>query len=150
MIEIKSRATFTSSMSSTRDLGAGTYDSTHGFVMSGGVEDIASADKTTDGSSFEPFTPMPIGIDRHCLVALENGGDIFMTGGYSYEVSGSYSDRTYIFRSNSSTWESQPDMPTAREGNTIRQLYSATRTNYSLKKRCDVWACQKWCWISSF
>ena len=95
-------------MSAPRDLGAGTYDSTHGFVMSGGDRGIASADKTTDGSSFEPFTPLPIGIDRHCLVGLDNGGDLFMSGGYS---SGGDSNRTYIFRSISSTWESQPDTP---------------------------------------
>ena len=106
-------------MSSPRDLGAGTHDSTHGFVMSGGIEDIESADKTTDGSSFESFTPLPIGNDRHCLVGLDNGGDIFMTGGYSTETGG-YSSRTYIFRSMSSTWESQPDMPTAREGTLIQ------------------------------
>ena len=110
-------------MSAPRDLGAGTYDSTHGFVMSGGIQDIASADKTTDGSSFETFTPMPIGIDRHCLVALDNGGDIFMTGGYSTETGG-YSDRAYIFRSNSSTWEIQPNnMPTAREGKKFKQKF---------------------------
>ena len=106
-------------MSAPRDLGAGTYDSTQGFVMSGGIEDIESADKTTDGSSFDTFTPLPIGIDRHCLVALDNGGDIFMTGGYSHEVGG-YSDRAYVFRSNSTTWERQPDMPTAREGKLMK------------------------------
>ena len=100
-------------MSSPRDLGAGTYDSTHGFVMSGGIEDIASADRTSDGSSIAAFTPLPIGIDRHCLVGLDNGGDIFMAGGYSTETGG-YSDRTYIL--SSSTWDRQPDMPTPREG----------------------------------
>ena len=102
-------------MSDPRDLGAGTHDSTHGFVMSGGIEDIASVDKTLDGSSLDPLPPMPVGIDRHCLVALDNGGDVFMTGGYSFEVGG-YSDRAYICRSSSSTWESQPNMPTKREG----------------------------------
>ena len=107
--------TFTCRMSSPRDLGAGTYDSTHGFVMSGGIEDIASADRTADGSSIEAFTPLPIGIDRHCLVGLDNGGDIFMTGGYSTETGG-YSDWTYIFSGSASTWDRQPDMPTPREG----------------------------------
>ena len=115
MIEIESRKTLSSRMSDVRDLGAGTYDSTHGFVMSGGIEDIASADKTSDGSSFDSFAPLPVGIDRHCLVGLDNGGDVFMTGGYSTETGG-YSDRTWIFRSGSSTCESHPEMPTAREG----------------------------------
>ena len=86
--------------------------------MSGGIEDIQSADRTSDGSSIGAFTPLPVGIDRHCLVSLDNGGDLFMTGGYSFQTGG-YSNKAYILRSTSSSWEEQPDMPTAREGKTV-------------------------------
>ena len=98
-----------------RHLAAGAYDTTNGFVMAGGIEDIQSADRTSDGSSIGTFTPLPVGIDRHCLVALDNGGDLFMTGGYSTQTGG-YSNKAYILRSSSSTWVEQPDMPTPREG----------------------------------
>ena len=104
--------------------GAGTYDSTLGFVMSGGyngTDNSASFEATLDGSSFSTLTPMPIETSMHCLVALDNGGDIFMTGGYSYQTGGSY--RTYIYRnreSDSSSWERQPDMPRANYGKLIQ------------------------------
>ena len=99
--------------------GAGTYDSTLGFAMSGGYNS-ASFEATLDGSSFSTLAPMPIETFMHCLVALDNGGDIFMTGGYSYQGP---SNRTYIYRNRegeSSFWERQPDMPTTNYGKLIQ------------------------------
>ena len=67
-------------MSDPRDLGAGAYDGKHGFVMSGGVENINSVDRTLDGSAIASLTPLPLGVQAHCLVSLGNGGDLFMAG----------------------------------------------------------------------
>ena len=89
-----------------------TYDSTHGWVMAGHNTNYTEhlMQNTTDGTTFGivgplPFIPSPM--YRHeeypCLESLHNGGDIFLTG----EALNS----TYIFRSNSSTWERQPDIP---------------------------------------
>ena len=103
---------------------SGAYDSTHGLVMSGGANltkylanetcMVSSVETTLDGISFSNFTPMPLDIMGHCLVALDNGGDIFMTGGQSNFGA---SNMAYIYRGRaggSSSWERQPNMPTAK------------------------------------
>ena len=101
-------------------LGSGTYDSTLGFVISGGANEkgfSSSFEATLDGSSFTTLKPMPIQTHAHCLVALDNGGDIFMAGGYKVLWNQTYpefSNRTYVYRnraSGSSVWERQQDMP---------------------------------------
>ena len=71
-------------MSDPRDLGAGAYDEKHGFVMSGGVQTLNSVDRTLDGSAIASLAPLPSGVQAHCLVSLDNGGDIFMAGPESY------------------------------------------------------------------
>ena len=40
-----------------------------------------------DGVNFEQFSaPLPEGVMQHCLVSLDNGGDLFVTGGHNGEV----------------------------------------------------------------
>ena len=95
-------------------LGSGTYDSTLGFVISGGANETgfsSSFEATLDGSSFTTLNPMPIEAYMHCLVSLDNGGDIFMAGGMT--MFGAQSYEAYIFRTSSSLWERQQNMPTA-------------------------------------
>ena len=99
--------------------GVATYDSTHGLVMGG--EDIYELiggrweevphkwQKTHDGITFEDFPPLYNVEGAACLQTLDNGGDIFAAGIGSPRVT-STRGAAYIFRSNSSTWEQQPDV----------------------------------------
>ena len=104
---------------------AGTHDLTHGMVMSGGGNEtayhlnetwlVSNVETTLDGASFSTLTPMPLKIVGHCLVALDNGGEIFMAGGLSFKTDGP-SKRTYIYRGRAGgRWRRQPNMPTARQ-----------------------------------
>ena len=111
-------------MSIQPDFGASTYDSVHGWVMGGRTveyDDVYDreylVEKTKDGSSFEPFPSLPDDFTTYgftCLEALNNGGDIFVTG--------SGRNTTYIFRTNTSTWERQPDVPREYSEGMLTQL----------------------------
>ena len=130
-------------------LGSGTYDSTLGFVISGGANRTAfssSFEATLDGISFTTLNPMPIQSLGHCLVALDNGGDIFMAGGYSNQAGGP-SNRTYVYRnrdSGSSVWERQQDMPAPIYGKLFNGTTSDCDTNILYLNRHGLWAGQKY------
>ena len=130
-------------------LGSGTYDSTLGFVISGGANETgfsSSFEATLDGSSFTTLNPMPIKTYMHCLVSLDNGGDIFMAGGYSNQVGGP-SNRTYVYRnrdSGSSVWERQQDMPAPIYGKLFNGTTSDCDTNILYLNSYGLWAGQKY------
>ena len=81
-------------MIKARSYGGYAWDNLHGLVMSGGgdsddhddLEPLAHVETTSDGVTFEQFPPLPAGIMQHCLVSLDNGGDLFVTGGHDGEV----------------------------------------------------------------
>ena len=71
---------------------------------------------TKDGVTFEPFTPLPIPLNGHCMVKFDNG-QFFIAGGYDHDNSdgsGGYSDRVFIYYM-SGQWSEKSNMPTARE-----------------------------------
>ena len=72
---------------SAATLNAGTGNE---WVVSGGWngERKSSVERTSDGRNFETFRQsMPIALDNHCLVSLdEDGGDLFVTGGWDGDV----------------------------------------------------------------
>lgn len=68
--------------------------------------------KTNDGRTFETFPSLPEAEGVLCLETLHNGGDIFAME----HIQDEYENRVYIFRTDSSTWERQPDMPDAEYG----------------------------------
>ena len=68
-----------------------------------------------DGVTFEPFDPLPIPLNAHCMVKFDNG-QFFIAGGYDNDFSdgsGGYSDRVFIYMG--SQWDEKSNMPTARE-----------------------------------
>ena len=84
-----------------------------GFLITGGgwPEGISTTEITKDGATFEVFTPLPIGLAGHCVVALEgDDGDFFVGGGYD---GSNNNKRTFIHRGNQ--WVEMMQMPTARQ-----------------------------------
>ena len=103
-------------MKERRASSGATYDTAHGLVLTGGHDGtrlLNTAEHTFDGVTFDSFTAIPIEVFLHCLVTLDNGGDLFQTGGWLSE------DRptreTFIYRKDSGRWEAVEDMPTARD-----------------------------------
>ena len=93
--------------------GSSAFNPKHGWVITGGCcPTSSSAERTRDGRSFEPFTDLPIALDRHCLVSLDGGhGDFFLTAGVGNNGD---NKKTYIYRDNA--WRQMADAPTARNG----------------------------------
>ena len=86
-----------------------------GFLITGGgwSGPKSTTEITKDGVTFEVFTPLPIGLTLHCLVALDgDDGDFFVGGGKS--VSSNADKRAFIHRDNQ--WVEMMQMPTARHG----------------------------------
>ena len=118
-------------MSEPRRWAAGAYTFENGWLISGGNIFQSSVDQTFDGQTFRQFTPLPYGLDGHCLVPLDNAnGDIFLTGG-----SGGYSpgtdpllayrsQGTYIYNGRTGRWDYKNSMPTARSSKQISLSHS--------------------------
>ena len=77
-------------MIKARSHGGYAWDDLHGFVMSGGQDEdlapLSHVETTSDGVNFGHFTPLPQSVMNQCLVSLNNGGDLFVTGGDDGEV----------------------------------------------------------------
>ena len=93
-----------------------------GFLITGGKSSTSqpsgahfksSTEITKDGVNFEVFTPLPIGLRLHCMVALDGDeeGDFFVGGG---SKSDGYNKRAFIHKGNQ--WVEVKEMPTARRG----------------------------------
>ena len=52
------------------------------MILNGGYSEEDSTISTYDGERFKGLPPMPLGLSRHCVVALD-GDDLFVTGGKS-------------------------------------------------------------------
>ena len=88
-----------------------------GLLVSGGWNDscpcdLSSTELWTDGpTTFSAFTPLPIALSSHCVVALDrDDGEFFLAGGYSFD----YNRRSFIHRGN--WWDEVAPMPTERYG----------------------------------
>ena len=102
-------------MKEERAYAAAAHHEDKGFIITGGVNGngwLSSTEITKDGVTFELFTPLPIALFSHCIVALndEEDGDFFVAGGFS----SSYSKRSFIHKGNQ--WNEMTEMPTARAG----------------------------------
>ena len=97
-----------------RHSSAAAFHPNHGWVVTGGygVGRKSIAERTTNGSTFETFTKLPIALSDHCMVSLNRSdrGDFFLAGGFS----NGYSSKTFMYRN--SKWMPMADMPTARRG----------------------------------
>ena len=98
-------------MKEKRGYSAAAHHETKGFLITGGYGiggRLSSTEITKDGVTFEDFTPLPIALERHCAVALndEDEGDFFVAGGYPT------SKRAFIHKGNH--WNETTEMPTAR------------------------------------
>ena len=101
-------------MNEERELLAGAHHSQLGFLVSGGYglySRLSTTEITTDGMTFTAYTPLPIGLESHCMVALDgDDGEFFLAGGYSFD----YNRRSFIHRGN--RWDEVAPMPTTRYG----------------------------------
>ena len=115
-----------------------TYDSTKGWFLMGRRTKYITSGKllinTRDGVSFESVssfefpTHHPHYGPTACLETLDNGGDLFgigKTGGWGHA-----DNATFIFRSSSSTWERQADVP-----GTPRPPLVHGKSYYNLKEK---------------
>jgi len=92
-----------------------------GFLVSGGSNAsyhgdpsgsiLSSTEVSTDGRTFSAYTPLPIELSGHCMVALDgDDGEFFLAGGRDGL---SELDRAFIHRNNA--WVEVAAMPTARK-----------------------------------
>ena len=106
-------------MKEKRGYSAAVHHKKKGFLITGGYDGsrrLASSEITKDGVTFEYFTPLPIALQGHCVVALndvDDGdvGDFFVAGGSG----GSNNKRAFIHKI-SHWWVEVAEMPTARYG----------------------------------
>ena len=107
---------FLSRMNEARAFAAGAHHPQLGFLVSGGYDGYSSlpsstSEISTDGMTFSTFTPLPIAVYRHCMVALDrDDGEFFLAGGST----GPSSRRAFIHRR--SHWDEVEPMQTGREG----------------------------------
>ena len=104
-------------MNEAREGSAAAHHKDLGFLITGGKSSgdhfKSSTEITKDGVTFEDFTPLPIGLRQHCLVALDGDedGDFFVVGG---QMSGGYNKRAFTHKGNQ--WVEVEEVPTARRG----------------------------------
>ena len=104
-------------MKEARMYAAAAHHEDKGFLITGGQNGWnnrhSSTEITEDGVTFEDFTPLPIALERHCAVALndEDDGDFFVAGGYNSDRQ--ESKRAFIHKGNH--WNETTEMPTARQ-----------------------------------
>jgi N-acetylneuraminic acid mutarotase len=89
-----------------------------GLVLTGGwnpeqKERFYFVEVTKDGRSFETLTPMPAGVDKHCLAVID-ADRVMVVGGHSSKFG--YSSRAAFMYDKMATgkWTSLADMPTGR------------------------------------
>ena len=102
-------------------MSAGAHHASLGFLVSGGYHPgslfvapyrLSSTELSTDGAIWGPYTPLPIGLSSHCVVALDsNYGDFFLVGGWD----GS-NERTEAYIHRNGNWVGVTPMQTARNG----------------------------------
>ena len=92
---------------------AGAHHPDIGFVVTGGQDGggrLSTTEISRDGITFDYYTPLPIGLDGHCMVALDgDNGEFFIGGGQS---SSGFSNRAFIHKGNH--WVEVEQMPTTR------------------------------------
>ena len=104
-------------MTTSRAHHAAAHHKDVGFLITGGKwpENFKSSTEITrDGVTFEAFTPLPVGLRDHCMVALDGDeeGDFFVGGGDSSVKT--YTKSTYIYKNNQ--WVGVRELPTGRRG----------------------------------
>ena len=101
-------------MKEARAWAAAAHHQDKGFIVTGGSSGylLSSTEISKDGVTFEDFTPLPIAVYGHCMVALNDpdDGDFFVAGGST----GSFSKRVFIHKDDQ--WNEMTEMPTARRG----------------------------------
>ena len=104
-------------MNQARTYAAGAHHNSIGFLVSGGsvsgsAARLSSSELSTEGATWGAYTPLPIGLSSHCVVALDsNYGVFFLAGGWdgSNEL-----DRAFIHKG--ANWVEVKQMSTARYG----------------------------------
>ena len=107
-------------MKEKRRYSAAAHHEKKGFIITGGYDGsrrLASTEITKDGVTFEHFSPLPIALQGHCVVALNedddgDGGDFFVAGGASNSGN---SKRAFIHKI-SHWWVDVAEMSLGRRG----------------------------------
>ena len=104
-------------MTESREKHAAAHHKNLGFLITGGKstdEFKSSTEITQDGVTFQPFTSLPIGVQSHCMVALDGDEeeDFFIGGGDT--SAGKYSKKAFIYKNNQ--WINVTELPTGSRG----------------------------------
>ena len=105
-------------MNEARAQGAAAHHKDLGFLVTGGKSNgdpfKTSTEITQDGVTFQPFTSLPIGVQSHCMVALDGDEeeDFFIGGGDT--SAGKYSKKAFIHKNNQ--WMDVNELPTGSRG----------------------------------
>ena len=86
--------------------------------------DETSTIYTGDGETFAELPPIPVALTRTCVVALDDN-DLFVTGGsYINEPTG-YSDKSYLYHSDTQEWEELPGLLTTRDYHMCARVHNS-------------------------
>ena len=90
-------------MSEYRNVATGAHHPQLGFLVTGGFKNhtlhaMSKTEISKDGRIFSAYTPLPIGVLRPCLVALDgDDGEFFLAGG-NLRIYSSPINRAFIHR----------------------------------------------------
>ena len=76
--------------------------------------DETSTIYTGDGETFAELPLIPVALTRTCVVALDEN-DLFVTGGSYINGPIGYSDKSYLYHSDTQEWEELPGLLTTRD-----------------------------------
>ena len=82
---------------------------------------------TGDGVIFAELPPIPVALTHTCVVALDDN-DLFVTGGsyvYSDSVYTDYSDKSYLYHSDTKEWEELPGLLTTRDYHMCARVHNS-------------------------
>jgi len=89
----------------------------------GPCSDETSTIFTGDGETFANLPPIPVALRSTCVVALDDN-NLFVTGG-TYIADYGYSNKSYLFRSDTLLWEELPGLLTPREYHACARVHNS-------------------------
>ena len=89
--------------------------------INGRCIDGTSTIYTGDGETFADLPPMPVALERHCIVALD-GNNLFVTGGRIPLSPFGYSNMSYLYHSDTKEWEELPGLLRTRQSHACARV----------------------------
>ena len=86
--------------------------------------DETSTIYTGNGETFAELPPIPAALTRTCVVALDDN-ELFVTGGSYINGPTGYSDKSYLYHSDTKEWEELPGLLTPRDYHMCARVHNS-------------------------